>query len=97
MILIRVLHSNNPIRSLQSALGRLDRARALHDLVTPLINLYAAVDVEGNFNSPIGDLEDIIIRIAVQTIECGIFIWQYLLNTGERPDILSGDICTCCT
>jgi len=27
--------------------------------------------------------EDIVIRIAVQTIECGIFILHYIANTGR--------------
>ena len=33
--------------------------------------------------SAIRNLEDVMIKIAVQTIECGIFIQQYMFNIGE--------------
>jgi hypothetical protein len=59
----------------------------------PLISLYSFVDVGGDFGGAIGDLEDVMVRIAVQTIECGIFIQEYISNMGERFDILRSDIC----
>jgi hypothetical protein len=84
-----VLSTDDFIRSWQSALGQIDRARALHDLVLSLISLYSFVDMGGDFGDAIGNhLEDVMIRIAVQTIECGIFIQQYMSNTGEWLDIL---------
>jgi hypothetical protein len=75
------LYTDDFLPSWQSALGQIDRAWALHGLVTSLVSLYSAVGVDGDFNSTIGDLEDVMIQIAVQTIKCGIFIWQYLSNT----------------
>jgi hypothetical protein len=57
-----------------------------------LSSLFSLVDVGGDFGRPIGALEDVIVRIAVQTIECGIFIQQYMTDPGERLGILSGDI-----
>jgi hypothetical protein len=56
-----------------------------------LISLYSFVGVD--FGGAIEDPEDVMIQIAVQTIECGIFIQQYTSNTGGWLDILSGDIC----
>lgn len=72
----------------QSALGQIDRAKATHDLVISLISLYSFADVGGDFGGAIENFEDAMMRIAVQTIECGIFIQQYTLNTGERLNIL---------
>ena len=51
--------------------------------------LYSNIDMGDN--SPAGaHLEDVLIDIAVQTIECGIFLKQYMSNTGGQPDIFSG-------
>jgi hypothetical protein len=56
-----------------------------------LNHLYSFVNVDGDgdFKNTIGNLEDVIIRIAVQTIECGIFVQEYTSNTGEWLDISS--------
>jgi len=50
--------------------------------------LYSNINM--NDNSPKADLEDVLMEIAVQTIECGIFLQQYMSNTGRHPDIFSG-------
>ena len=60
--------------------GVYSQANALRDLLMSLISLYSFVDVADDPDGTTGDLEDIIIRIAVQTIECGIFIQQYMSN-----------------
>lgn len=52
-----------------------------------LINLYSFVGVDGDFRGVIDDPEDVMIQIAVQTIECGIFIQQYMSNTSMWLDI----------
>lgn len=59
---------------------------ALRKLVVSLNNLYSCLD-EG----VIGDLEDVMVRATVQTIECAIFIQQYMTmtDTGARLDIQS--------
>jgi len=43
-----------------------------------MIALYSIVEENGNLGS-------IMIRIAAQTIECGVFIQQYTSNTGGWP------------
>ena len=53
-------------------------------------NLYSFVDaVEGPENR-IKSSEDILIRISIQTTECGIFLKQYAFKgyTGQLPDRL---------
>ena len=50
--------------------------------------LYSNINMDDNL--PSANLEDVLIEIAVQTIECGIFLQQYMSNTGGRPDIFSG-------
>ena len=54
-----------------------------------MASLYSFVDVGGDSKGTIAGFEDVIIRIAVQTVECGIFILQYISNTG---DILPGNV-----
>ena len=55
-----------------------------------MIRLYSNIDMDDNSPSAIQNLEDVLIKIAVQTIECGIFLQQYMSNTGGQPDIFSG-------
>jgi hypothetical protein len=47
-----------------------------------VINVYSFVD-EGDAGDTIRRLEDVVIRIALQTIECSIFIMRYTTNAGE--------------
>ena len=45
-----------------------------------MVELYTFVDAGDGFSSKIPRFEEVIIRILVQTIECGIFIRQYTSN-----------------
>ena len=45
-----------------------------------MVELYSFVDVGDGFRSKIPRFEEIIVRMSVQTIECGIFIRQYTSN-----------------
>ena len=47
-----------------------------------MMRLYSNVDVDKPKRA-IRNIEDVMIKIAVQTIECGIFIQQYTFNIGE--------------
>ena len=47
-----------------------------------MVNVYSFVD-EGNAGDMIQRLEDVVVRIALQTIECSIFILHYTSNAGE--------------
>jgi len=42
-----------------------------------MLDLYSFVDAVDELENKIKSLEDVIIRISVQTTECGIFIKQY--------------------
>jgi len=46
-----------------------------------MMRLYSNVDKP---KRAIRNIEDVVIKIAVQTIECGIFIQQHTFNIGER-------------
>ena len=46
-----------------------------------MVNVYSFVD-EGDAGDTIQRLEDVVIRLALQTIECGIFILHYTSNVG---------------
>ena len=48
-----------------------------------MVNVYSFVD-EGDAGDTIQRLEDVVIRIALQTIECSIFILHYTSNAGKR-------------
>jgi len=48
-----------------------------------VVDVYSFVD-ESDAGDTIQRLEDIVIRIALQTIECSIFILLYTSNAGER-------------
>jgi hypothetical protein len=47
-----------------------------------VVNVYSFVD-EGDAGATIQRLEDVVIRIALQTIECSIFILRYTSNAGK--------------
>ena len=47
-----------------------------------MVNVYSFVD-EGDAGDTIQRLEDVVIRIALQTIECGIFIVHYTSSAGK--------------
>ena len=47
-----------------------------------MMRLYSNVDVDKPKRA-IRNIEDVMIKIAVQTIECGIFIQQYTYDIGE--------------
>jgi len=47
-----------------------------------MMGLYSNVDVDKPKRA-IRNIEYVMIKIAVQTIECGIFIHQYTFNMGE--------------
>ena len=53
-----------------------------------MADLYSFVDAVDGLESKIKLLEDVIIRISVQTTECGIFIKQYVSHgfTGRLLD-----------
>jgi len=53
---------------------------ALDKLVASMAELYSFVDTGDGFRSKIPHFEEVIIRMLVQTIECGIFIRQYTSN-----------------
>ena len=57
-------------------------------------NLYSFVDAVEGPEDRIKSSEDILIRISIQTTECGIFIKQYAFDasTGKLPDRLRGHI-----
>jgi hypothetical protein len=48
-----------------------------------VINVYSFVD-ECDAGETIQRLEDVVIRIALQTIECSIFILCYISDAGKR-------------
>lgn len=50
--------------------------------MTPMIALYSIVEEDSRLKSLVQKLDSVMIRIAVQTIECGVFIQQYTSNTG---------------
>ena len=50
---------------------------AFCDLIISLTNLYSFVDAVEELEDRLKRLEDIIIRISIQTTECAIFIKQY--------------------
>jgi len=54
--------------------------------MTPMIALYSIVEEGGNLKSMVQNLDIVMIRIAVQTIECGVFIQQHTSNTGGWAD-----------
>jgi hypothetical protein len=60
----------------QAIQGQIDRDDALRGLVACLADLYSFVDAVDGLENKIKLLEDVIIRISVQTTECGIFIRQ---------------------
>jgi hypothetical protein len=47
-----------------------------------MIALYSIIEEDGNLKGMIQQLDSVMVRIAAQTIECGIFIRQYTSNTG---------------
>ena len=47
-----------------------------------MMHLYSNVEADKPKRA-IRNIEDVMIKIAVQTIECGIFIQQYTFNIGE--------------
>jgi len=67
---------------------QIERAKVLHDLIASMLGLYSIVE-DGDFNRKIHDLDGVIIRIAVQTIECGIFVQQYMNNTGGQIEMFT--------
>ena len=62
----------------QAVQGQIDRDDALRGLVACMADLYSFVDAVDGLENKIKLLEDVIIRISVQTTECGIFIKQYV-------------------
>ena len=54
--------------------------------MAPMIALYSIVEEDGNLKSMAQNLDSVMIRIASQTIECGVFIQQYTSNTGGWAD-----------
>jgi hypothetical protein len=56
----------------------MDRDDALRDLVACMADLYSFVDAVNGLENKIKSLEEVIIRISVQTTECGIFVRQYV-------------------
>jgi hypothetical protein len=58
------------------------RAKALEGLLASRVDLYSFLDAGDEVKSTILHLEDVITRITLQTIECGIFILHYASNTG---------------
>ena len=66
----------------------MDRDDALRDLAASMADLYSFVDVVDGLENKIKSLENVIIRISVQTTECGIFIKQYVSYgfTGRLQD-----------
>jgi len=57
------------------------RAGALKGLITSMVDIYSSVvDVETRNTTQ--HLDGIIIRITLQTIECGIFILHYTSDVG---------------
>jgi hypothetical protein len=57
--------------------GQLDRDRSIADLLVAMESVYSFVDALQSLPEKIDALEDIIIKIAVQTVECAIFIREY--------------------
>jgi hypothetical protein len=85
------LCANDFRRLSQAVQGQMDRDDALRNLVACMADLYSFVDAVDGLENKIKLLEDIIIRISVQTTECGIFVRQYVSHkfAGRRLDRLS--------
>jgi len=89
MYLAHKVWSINPVSysdefaSPQAAQGHNARVGATRDVIAAMNRLYSIRNMKDN--SPSADLEDASIEIAVQTIECGIFLQQYMSNTGGQP------------
>ena len=66
----------------------MDRDDALRGLAASMADLYSFVDAVDGLEDKIKSLENVIIRISVQTTECGIFIRQYASHgfTGRLQD-----------
>jgi len=64
----------------------MDRARALDELITSMVDLYSLVDVSDGVKDTLLRLEGVVIRIALQTTECGIFMLHHTSNTGRLFD-----------
>ena len=72
------------------ARGKIDANDAFRRLVASMDNLYSFVDAVEGLENRIKSSEDILIRISIQTTECGVFIKQYAFNafTSKLPDRL---------
>jgi len=70
------------------ARGKIDANDAFRRLVASMDNLYSFVDVVEGLENRIKSSENILIRISIQTTECGIFIKQYAFNASasKLPD-----------
>ena len=52
-----------------------------------MIHLFSIADVGETPESAVRNPEDVMMKIAVQIIECGIFIQQYMSDAGRQFDI----------
>lgn len=59
----------------------MNRARALEDLVEPMVDVCTSVD-------PGSKPEGLFSRVALQVTECGIFLLYHVFNTGAPPNLV---------
>lgn len=57
--------------------GQIDRDRRIFDLVETMEDVYSFVDVVKSLPKKLEILEDVIVKILKQTVECAIFIREY--------------------
>lgn len=63
----------------------IDRGKVLFQIIRSLDDLYMFTDPTHEFSGKLQLLEGVIVRIAVQTAEFGIFILQYTSDAGRLP------------
>jgi hypothetical protein len=82
---LHIIYSDDADWSWQAAQEQIDRAKVLKSIVTSAVDIYSFVDAEDEdeVRNLLQHQEYIIIRIALQTIECGIFIQHYASNAGK--------------
>ena len=81
-----ILKSGTAVKAAQK---QTDRAVHFSKLIAAAADAYSSIDGGDSPQSKNQRLRDVIYRITVQTIECGIFILQQMSGEGKRLDISS--------
>jgi len=61
----------------QAIKGQLDRDKEITELLATMKDVYSFVEDVKKFPDKIGRLEDIILQVLGQTVECSFFIQEY--------------------